>query len=158
LDAKYSLGGHNYLLDLVAVIQHGDAVNTFHWHGEAGVGMLDSLSMLLKGNYGALADVHVEKLKVIASIGNPCAWAFIWIIFLSIDTGLQNYVCSDAVRAYVGTDGRSKQPVEPGALLCYLTCLRAAMRRCVVGGMLDCGGVRSAVLEWHVFGGARLPR
>jgi hypothetical protein len=159
-DALYSEATHNYVLDLVDVVQHGDARNTFYWQAGQGqgVGMLGSLAMLLTSNYGTMAALHVSKLREIARSGSPQVWAFVWLIFLSIDGGLQAYVCSDQVRDYVGTDGRRKEPVDAAALHNYLTHLRHAMREYAISGMADGAPVRNAMLMWHVFGGRRVPR
>ena len=157
-DCAYSEYNTNYVLDLVSVIRHGDSVNTFHWRdGPGSVGMLSSLELLLDNNYGASAEPHKRKLQQIARAGAPQTWAFAWVLFLAVDAGLQRYVCSDAVRDYIGTDGRRKNPVDPRALQCYLTSVRTAMRNFAVDGMRECSRVTDAVLAWHVYGGRRLP-
>jgi len=157
LDSQYDAHNRNYILDLVSVVQHGDVRNTFYWRDNDNVGMLRSLEMMLLSNYGEQRSrALIQSLEKIRGRGSPRSWAFLWLLCLSVDTGLQDYECSGAVRGYVGTDGRGKVPVDPVALVCYLHGVRTAMREFVRDGMEHCDTVRSAVMNWHVFGGGGL--
>ena len=154
LDDRYAAHNNNWVQDLVAVVQHGNVKNTFHWKPSAGVGMLESVERMLIERYGNKATAeHVDLLRRIAERGSPRHWALMWLFMLSIDAGLQQYVTSAEVRSYVGTDGRPKQPSDPDGLFCYLRALRAAMHSYAIDGMHDSDALLEAVTSWHVYGG-----
>ena len=151
-DRVYQAANANWLLDLLDVVQHGPRRNSFHWRGPSG--MLVRLGDLLRIKYGAsTASEHLVLLDEIAATGNPSHWALLWVLVLSVDSGLQAFVCSADVRRYVGNDGRAKEPVDGAALANYLRAVRRALRAFAMAGLADGWRLRRAVLDWPIFGG-----
>lgn len=156
-DEAYSRATSNWVQDLVAVVQHGNVKNTFHWKPSKGVGMLQSVKMMITQAYGDVATrEHRALLQTIAERGSPRHWALMWIFILSVDQGLQRYVTSAEVRSYVGTDNVAKIPSDADALFCYLRALRTEMHRFATEGVRDASRLMEAVLSWHVYGGRQM--
>lgn len=152
-DALYRQENDNWILDLVTIIQHGNCRNTFHWKLANSEGMLESLENMMIQTYGKLVCIEqCNLLREIANKGSPRHWALLWIIFLSVDRGLQDFVCSNDVRKYCGTDGRYKRPVNRESLAHYLRAVRNAMREYASFGVWDGASVKHAILDWHVYG------